>query len=85
MFSKTNGNDLWVLLLEKAYAKLHGGYKTLTGGSPHQAFLDLTGCPTSCLSFKDEKVREMIDSGKFWDLIKYFIDEGYTLSGSSGS
>jgi calpain-15 len=56
MFSRSNGNELWVLLLEKAYAKIHGGYKTLSGGLPHEAMMDLTGCPTTSFSFKDEKV-----------------------------
>lgn len=56
MFSRGHGNELWVLLLEKAYAKVHGGYKNIVAGKPHEAMQDLTGCPTTCFSFSDEKV-----------------------------
>jgi calpain-15 len=56
IFSRGHGNELWVLLLEKAYAKIHGSYKNIVAGKPHEALMDLTGCPTTSYSFKDEKV-----------------------------
>ena len=32
LFSRSSTNDLWVLLLEKAYAKINLNYFTLKGG-----------------------------------------------------
>jgi len=81
--SKSNGNELWVLLLEKAYAKLHGGYKTLTGGQPFEAMMDLTGCPTISMPFKDDAVKGLIDNGKLWDLIVRSDGEGYIMAGGT--
>jgi hypothetical protein len=37
--------DLWVPLLEKAYAKICGGYQNIESGRPIDAFYDLTGMP----------------------------------------
>lgn len=38
--------ELWVSLLQKAYAKLHGSYAAITGGDSASALSDLTGCPS---------------------------------------
>jgi len=59
MFSRAHNNELWVLLLEKAYAKLHGNYKSLVGGSPHEALGDLTGCPTTSLKISSPSVQQL--------------------------
>lgn len=44
-FSRTDQSELWVLLLEKAYAKAYGNYWNIVGGDPVHALRDLTGAP----------------------------------------
>ena len=48
-FNYTLTNELWVILLEKAWAKVHGGYMNTDGGIIREALRDLTGAP--CKSF----------------------------------
>ena len=43
--------ETWVPLIEKAFAKLHGDYQSLSGGYSAEAIEDLTGYALSCLSF----------------------------------
>jgi hypothetical protein len=38
-------SELWVSILEKAYAKFHGSYASIAGGDSLQALQDLTGYP----------------------------------------
>lgn len=60
-------------MIEKAYAKLHGSYEALNGGSLQQALVDLTGGIAEKLFLEAPNVREMItDSDQLWkDMKKY--------------
>ena len=45
IFSHAHDNELWVMLLEKAWAKIHGSYARIIGGQAHETLRDLTGAP----------------------------------------
>ena len=51
-FSKSNQNELWVILLEKAWAKMYGCYKQIEAGFPEEPLHDLTGAPIKNISLK---------------------------------
>lgn len=38
-YSKAKHNQLWVPFIEKAYAKIHGSYRAISGGHVEEAFL----------------------------------------------
>ena len=52
-FNYTKSQHLWVMLLEKAYAKAHGGYYNINWGYSSEALRDLTGAPCKSLSIED--------------------------------
>ena len=53
IFSKSNGNELWVLIMEKCYAKIFGCFEDIESGWPEKAIHDLTGAPYEGMGVED--------------------------------
>ena len=61
---QTADREIWVQVLEKAYAKVYGSYEAIEGGKPYQAFYTLTGFPSDCLLHKG------VDEDSLWERIR---------------
>jgi hypothetical protein len=58
VFSSAHGNELWVLIMEKAWAKLHKCYHRIIGGQSHETFRDVTGAPAWEIMSKPDEDKE---------------------------
>uniref|UniRef100_A0A7S0FDJ7 Calpain catalytic domain-containing protein n=1 Tax=Pyrodinium bahamense TaxID=73915 RepID=A0A7S0FDJ7_9DINO len=81
--SKTSQEELWVPLLEKAYAKLHGSYDAIEGGHVSEGLVDLTGGIGDAVRLNDAKSRQAINDGSLWAKIKGLSDDGHMLGSGS--
>ena len=52
-YSQSRLSQLWVPLLEKAYAKAHHSYWAISGGFISEGMMDLTGLPCETICFSD--------------------------------
>ena len=54
---------MWVLLLEKVFAKVYGSYNAIEAGNPMNAIRNLTGAPGA------NKYLSKFSLDELWDLI----------------
>ncbi|CAE8595441.1 unnamed protein product, partial [Polarella glacialis] len=72
VFGRCAERQLWVSLIEKAYAKAHGSYNSISGGVISEALLDLTGAPTEVVHFRDPD----FDADLFWARLVTLLQAG---------
>jgi len=61
-FAKSNGAELWVILLEKMWAKIHGCYDRIAGGLEYETIRDLSGAPGYFyFEINDETFEKILD------------------------
>ncbi|GBG77348.1 hypothetical protein CBR_g23680 [Chara braunii] len=78
-------DELWLTLLEKAYAKLHGSYEALEGGVVQDALVDLTGGAGEEIDMRNQDKQLEIASGRLWSQLMRFKEEGFLLGVGSPS
>lgn len=59
-FSKSVDNEIWVLILEKAWAKVHGSYQRIEGGNTAEALMSLTGAYVDYIFHSQVQNKDML-------------------------
>jgi hypothetical protein len=79
-FTRPNKKELWVLILEKAWAKVLGGYSKMIGGNAAEVFKTLTGFDTESMYFKcPVKFKK---NEEVWTMLNEYFTKGYALCSS---
>lgn len=74
VFTRAHGNELWVLIVEKAWAKIHGSFDRIIAGQAHLTMRDFTGAPG--YSFNIEKTPDLPNMIVDWDQKDFIIAIG---------
>ena len=75
--------ELWVTLIEKAFAKFYGSYTELEKGYVHHALEELTGCETECITLASAS--RGVGKRTLWEKMMRFRRNGYILGAGTGS
>ncbi|CDW79288.1 calpain family cysteine protease containing protein [Stylonychia lemnae] len=74
-FTQLSNNEYWPVILEKAWAKIHGCYENCSSGRTYETFSFLTGAP--CQNIKHQ------DPEYFWKFIKDSDQQLHIISAES--
>uniref|UniRef100_A0A0K0FKC4 Calpain-15 (inferred by orthology to a human protein) n=1 Tax=Strongyloides venezuelensis TaxID=75913 RepID=A0A0K0FKC4_STRVS len=83
IFAVGRRNQLWVPLIEKAFAKAYGNYANLSAGTSAEGFSALTGCPTQQIDLQNEMFNECSDI--LWVKILSAKEAGFLMGCSAGN
>lgn len=55
LYAKPHTQEIWVMLLEKCWAKNFGSYRAIESGSSKEGFMALTGAPSELITHEKDK------------------------------
>ena len=75
-FSRSSSEkEIWVLLLEKAWSKIHGSYQRIEAGTTGEALPALTGAPSDF-----QQHSELKNKDDLWKKIKEADSKNYIIA-----
>lgn len=81
--SSASGRELWVSIIEKAFAKRFGSFESLAGGLVHVAMAELSGGVPQLIELSSAKRRGQVTSGHLWrHLLRLHLDGDLLAAGS---
>lgn len=80
MFSKSDKRELWVPLLEKAFAKKYDGYQNLININSADILVDLTGCPVFTIDLETVLSKDTQNQLHLWKQMSDWKSRKYILT-----
>mmetsp|Transcript_13890 Transcript_13890/g.26293 ORF Transcript_13890/g.26293 Transcript_13890/m.26293 type:complete len:1904 (+) Transcript_13890:1-5712(+) len=72
-------SEMWVMILEKAYAKLHTCYEAIEAGFVDQALVDMTNGISTRFDMTKENIKVKIDNGVLWKTLVEYHRQGFLM------
>jgi len=85
MGSSKDPGELWIPLIEKAWAKLHGSYCQIEGGNPTSVFTHMSNTPSIYLPHKQHEMAEEVTKMQIWQKISHAFKMDCVMTSCAGT